>query len=273
MESTKIRVELAKELSTNKSKKGEEVICRVKEDVLGPNKEVLIRKGARATGVVVEAKGAGWLGKKGKLSFSIDTVEAVDGTKISLRSEQKSGGKGRTGVVAAAALLIFLPLAFIKGKNATVPVGAGFDAYIDQTTPIDVTADTLGGVAGGVVPGGAAQGGLQMATPGSKSYVIQLHDGTTVEGVISGLADGRLMVQTDATTVKMIPWDTINSFAVKSGPGTAQALTINLKSGTQVVGFLESFKDGKFNINTAQGSSFIEAPNLVSMSVMRSELK
>lgn len=77
---------------------GAEVDFVVAEDVLDTKNEILIRRGAPASGKCVESLKPPSLVKAGKLSFTVDSVVAVDGTSIPLKLEQKRQG---AGVVAA----------------------------------------------------------------------------------------------------------------------------------------------------------------------------
>lgn len=135
-EGTKIRLELAEPISSNRSKVGQAVRLTVKEELVGPNKEVLIARGALAEGRITYAKGAGSFGKKGKLEFSLDSVIAIDNTHVALRSSQAADGKNNAmgGVVG---IVLFGPLmGFVKGKNITLQNGTLFDAFIGQDVVI-----------------------------------------------------------------------------------------------------------------------------------------
>lgn len=135
---TKIKLGLADRLSSKTAQEGDEVEYFVKYDVLSPNGEVVIKQGAIATGRVTKARRAGLLGKKGKLEFTVEEVDAVNGTKIPLRSTIEKQGKGRgTAAVAVTALVSVLGV-FIKGKNVTVEQGTIVDAYTDNDTWIEV---------------------------------------------------------------------------------------------------------------------------------------
>src|SRR5205807_9393027 len=81
-ERTSIRVRLLETLVSGAKKKGEEVRFEVVEDVLGPNREVLIARGAPVVGTIQRSSGRGLLGKPGRLEFTIDKTHAVDGTKV-----------------------------------------------------------------------------------------------------------------------------------------------------------------------------------------------
>jgi type IV secretory pathway VirB10-like protein len=135
---TKIKLELADEVSSKTAEEGDEVVYFVKEDVLSSNKEVLIKKGSRAIGKVTAAKRARSFGRKGKLEFTVEEVEAVDGTLVPLRSSVNKDGKGRVGTMVAVTALVSVFGVFIKGKNVTVKQGTIVDAYVDDNLMIEV---------------------------------------------------------------------------------------------------------------------------------------
>lgn len=135
---TKIKLELAEELSSKKAEEGDEVVYFVAEDVVTPNKETLIKKGARAIGKVTEAKRARTLGRKGKLEFTVEEVEAVDGTKVPLRATVNKDGKSRGATMVAVTALVSVFGLFIKGKNVTIKQGTVVDAYVDDSVVIEV---------------------------------------------------------------------------------------------------------------------------------------
>lgn len=135
---TKLRLELADEVSSKTAQEGDEVIYFVKQEVLSPNKEVLIKKGARAFGKVTEAKRARSFGRKGKLEFTVEEVEAVDGTRVPLRSTINKAGKGQVGTMVAVTALVSVFGVFIRGKNVTVKQGTIVDAYVDDNIMVEV---------------------------------------------------------------------------------------------------------------------------------------
>lgn len=135
-EGTKIRLELAEPIASNRARKGDEVRLFLKDAILGPNKEILVKEGAAATGTITYAKGAGSFGKKGKLEFSIDSLTAADGTKVQLRSSQTASGKNNALGGAAGMILLSPLMGFVKGKNITLESGTKFDAYIDKTVAV-----------------------------------------------------------------------------------------------------------------------------------------
>jgi hypothetical protein len=137
---TKIQLELAQELSSKTAQEGDIVVYYAAEDILSPNKEILIRKGARATGKVTEAKRARMFGKKGHLNFTVEEIVAVDGTKIPLRSTVEKNGNGRGATMVAVAALVSVFGVFIKGKNVTVKSGTLVEAYVDYDTVVETAS-------------------------------------------------------------------------------------------------------------------------------------
>lgn len=150
-ERTRVKVTILEGLSSNHSKKGEEVRYEVAEDVLGPNREVLISKGTAALGTVTRASRRGIFGKPGKLNVSIDFVRAVDETRVPLRANEdmsKSGKNNVTGVAAATILVAPIGL-LINGRDAGIKKGTQFDVFVNADTLIDVSKAKTPGAAGG----------------------------------------------------------------------------------------------------------------------------
>lgn len=135
---TKIRLELADEVSSKTAQEGDEVVYFAKDDILSSSKEIVIKKGARAYGKVTAAKRARSFGRKGKLEFTVEEVEAIDGTKVPLRSTISRDGKGNVGTMVAVTALVSVFGVFIKGKNVTVKQGTVVDAYVDDNMMVEV---------------------------------------------------------------------------------------------------------------------------------------
>ena len=113
----------------------------------------LIDKGSLVTGRVVEAKRGGHWGKAGRLSWTIQDVVAIDGTRVPLQAQKdlptgrngikgtSHGGEVATGTVLFGALLFPLsPLAlmsgFKRGENAVLPEGKRFLVYVQSETVV-----------------------------------------------------------------------------------------------------------------------------------------
>ena len=138
-EGTVVRVRLLEKLDTGSNVTvGSQIAFEVADPVMIDGK-VVVRPGARATGTITEATKGKWGGRKGKLDFTIDYVEAVDGQNIRVRSTANGvKGKGNVGLMAAGAILVS-PLAIaLRGKNAVVEKGTEFSIYTDQDRNIKV---------------------------------------------------------------------------------------------------------------------------------------
>lgn len=134
-EGTVVKLSLDKDINGKYLNAGDKIEFTLNEDIIQGN-YVVLKKGLKAIGTVKEAAKSKGLGKKGKLTFSIDYLYLADGKVIKLRNEVTKNLNGSGGVVAASAVLL-TPLAlFIKGKNAKYPKGTVFDAYIDENTEI-----------------------------------------------------------------------------------------------------------------------------------------
>lgn len=138
-EGTTVRMRLIETLDTGaKLQVGSQIAFEVADPVM-VNNQIVIRPGARGIGTLTEATKAKWAGRKGKLDFTIDFVEAVDGQNVSVRSSaNRVKGKGNVGLMAAGALLISPVAIIVRGKNAVVEKGTEFTVYIDEDRDIEV---------------------------------------------------------------------------------------------------------------------------------------
>jgi hypothetical protein len=91
----------------------------------------VIEKGAAAVGHVTEAQPAKGFGRKGKLNFSIDTVQSTSGENIRLRSSKTATGSDSYGKAGVVTILTGPFGALVKGKDIEVPAGTEFTIYID----------------------------------------------------------------------------------------------------------------------------------------------
>jgi len=130
-EGTILRVRLLETLDSRISKNGDMVNLEASEDLV-VNGFVVVKKGAKVTGMVTDASAAGIGGKKGSLNLSIDYVQAVSGKNIKLRYASSSSGKSRSVGVVAAAVVVNPLLILIKGKSVTIEKDKEFSVYVDK---------------------------------------------------------------------------------------------------------------------------------------------
>jgi len=121
----------------------------------------LIDKGSLVTGRVVEAKRGGHWGKAGRLSWTIQDVVAMDGTRVPLQAQKdlptgRNGIKGTShgGEVATKTVLMgvllapvfpIAPLAlmsgFKRGEDAVLPQGKRFVVYVQKETALKISVE------------------------------------------------------------------------------------------------------------------------------------
>ena len=106
------------------------------------NGVTVIEQGATATGRIEKSKRGGHFGKAGLLLWTMETVTAVDGSQIPLRTTSvrlrgdSKGAKVATQMIITGALLwpiapVVLLHGFKRGKNAYIPAGKRYEVFID----------------------------------------------------------------------------------------------------------------------------------------------
>jgi hypothetical protein len=98
----------------------------------------VVEKGAAAVGHVTEAQPKKGFGRKGKLNFSIDTVQSISGENIRLRSSKAATGSDSYGKAGVVTLLTGPLGALVKGQDVEVPAGTEFTIYIDSDRKVVV---------------------------------------------------------------------------------------------------------------------------------------
>jgi hypothetical protein len=141
-EGTPILLRTTKKLVSGKEPEGSTVHYTVARDTLGRDRQILVEYGAHAYGKVTESRKRGMLGRNGKLEFTVESVEAVDGTTIPLRGSEEASGKSNKGVVIATALLLTVLAVFVYGRDVEIPEGTEVAAYVDRDTPINASYAT-----------------------------------------------------------------------------------------------------------------------------------
>lgn len=136
-ERTSVRVAILETLVSGQGKPNDEVRFELREDLYGPNREVLAVKGTPAFGHIIRTSRRGMFGRSGKLEFSCDSVKAVDDTKIPLRGTEIKSGKGNGGAAIATALVVSVLGVFINGRDVKVEKGTEFTVYVNEDTLID----------------------------------------------------------------------------------------------------------------------------------------
>lgn len=109
---------------------GELINLTVQADVSDIDGNVLVKQGTLVNGTVTNSTKRKAAGTKGKLSFSVEFVKAVDGQSIPVNLKYEFAGKSKTGVAVGAAVVVAAPLLLIKGKPAIIEAGTVFNALV-----------------------------------------------------------------------------------------------------------------------------------------------
>jgi len=138
---TLIEIEAPYTINSKEFKPNDEISFRV----INPIKidgVTAIEQGATATGRIEKAKRGGHFGKAGLLVWTMQTVTAVDGSQVPLRTVQErlrgdsKAAKVATQMILTGALLpIIAPVAllhgFKRGKDAFIPAGKRYDVFVN----------------------------------------------------------------------------------------------------------------------------------------------
>jgi hypothetical protein len=163
---TRIRVHLEEDVSSDAAQLGAPVEFAVTDEVrVGDS--VVIARGARATGNIVKVSASRRLSRAGQLDFTIERVQAADGTWYGVRyTLQKNHGKNSaltTGVAAAGVAASFWPATPVvllkKGQDAIVTKDRTFSVYVDNA----------------ILAGGAPQAQTQVSP---QSNVVPMDNGS-----------------------------------------------------------------------------------------------
>ena len=136
-EETTVYAVLPQEVTSKKrdTNAGDVISARVWRDVVVDG-EVVIAEGAEMKLRVSHVKKARFLGRKGRLELEAVSVTAVDGRELPLAGLYYRTGKGRKAVTGTLAVVVAWPFLFLKGKNARVPEGTVFGAYVLEDTAV-----------------------------------------------------------------------------------------------------------------------------------------
>ena len=109
---------------------GEVIALRVQMDITDIDGNVLIKQGTLVNGTITQSVKRKAAGTKGKLSFSVDFIKAVDGQSVPVNLKYDFAGKSKTAVAVATGAVIAAPLLLIKGKPAILKEGQVFNALV-----------------------------------------------------------------------------------------------------------------------------------------------
>lgn len=136
---TRVYIELDQRVTSKKKHNapGSFVRAHVWRDVL-VNGQTVVNAGTPVMVKVGHIKGAKVAGVKGHVELQALQVPAVDGSDLMLVGGYDKSGKNLTALSVTLAALVFVPLIFLKGKQAKLHPGTIFDAAVANKTLIDV---------------------------------------------------------------------------------------------------------------------------------------
>jgi hypothetical protein len=183
-EGNQVRLRLMESLSSATAQVGQTVAFEVLDPITVEG-TVVVAEGAPAWATIIEAANKKSFGRAGKLTFRLDYVKAVDGSKIPLRASSVNKGEGRgatsTAIITASALF-FLPAApigmMIKGKNVDIPRGHHIQAFTDGDRWIETRPELSRNVAWGQVHGTKIQ--QAVGTPNEQNSGTPVNNRTNV---------------------------------------------------------------------------------------------
>jgi hypothetical protein len=135
-EGTPLLLSTQQRMVSGETPEGSTVLYKVERDVIGPDGKVLIAAGSTARGKVMKSEGSGFFGRSGALNLSLETVDAVDGTLIPIRSVRSSTGNDSEDMVIVGAVLLSVFFVFMEGDDVEIPAGTIVTAYVDRDANI-----------------------------------------------------------------------------------------------------------------------------------------
>lgn len=137
---TRVFIQLDERVTSKRkhNRPGSFVQAHVWRDVV-VNGKTIVSTGTPAMVQIGEIKGAKVAGIKGRVELKALQVLSVDGQDLMLTGGYDQSGKSLTALSVTLAVVIFVPLIFLKGKQAKLEPGIVFDAMVSQ--PIEVEID------------------------------------------------------------------------------------------------------------------------------------
>jgi hypothetical protein len=136
---TRVFIELDQRVTSKKkhNQPGSFVASHVWRDVVVDGRTI-VKAGTPAMVQIGHIKPAKVAGIKGHVELKALHVTAVDGGDLMLTGGYDRSGKSLTALSVSLAVVIFVPLIFLKGKQAKLQPGTVFDAMVSQPTEIEI---------------------------------------------------------------------------------------------------------------------------------------
>lgn len=140
---TKLTLEVTQEVSSSNMHKGEPMPIAIAEDIF-VNGVLVIPAGTKVKAFVTVARKAGRLGRAGKLEFTVESVEAINGAEVPLQYvKSTTGGNDVAGSVAVIAVVSVIGGFLMKGKNANIGAGTQFEVEVSEDADLQASLKNL----------------------------------------------------------------------------------------------------------------------------------
>jgi hypothetical protein len=127
-EGTDVRLKFAQDISS-KTAVADDPVALILDEEIKVGGVVVAEPGAKAFGIVSNAKKAGMMGKGGELNIRLESMKIGD-TKVKLRGTKGREGDSKVGT-AIVLTVLFGPIGLIKhGKNIEVKEGTPLTVYV-----------------------------------------------------------------------------------------------------------------------------------------------
>ena len=132
---TNVRVRVNQTLNSKTAQSGSVVMFSVVDDVKVDG-VVVIAAGAQAEGTVTNAKKAGFIGMPGAIGITVNSVQAVDGTKVSLMATAVRDGESKMIISIILGFLCLIGF-LMTGGEGTLDSSMMIDCRVLSDTDID----------------------------------------------------------------------------------------------------------------------------------------
>ena len=145
---TPIEIEAPYTFNSMDFKPNDEISFRV-VDPIKIDGVTVIEQGATATGRIVRSKRGGHFGKAGLFIWNMQSVTAIDGSQVPLRTVQvrlrgdSKAAKVATQMIVTGALLFWIApvtllYGFKRGKDAFIPAGKRYEVFVNSHARVKV---------------------------------------------------------------------------------------------------------------------------------------
>ena len=117
---------------------GEVITLTVHQDVSDIDGNVLIKQGTQVNGTITMSVKRKMAGTKGKLSFNVNGISAVDNQTVPVNFRYEFAGEDKGVLAIAGAAVLAAPLILIKGKPAVIQEGTVFRVLVSTDKKINL---------------------------------------------------------------------------------------------------------------------------------------